>query len=1152
MHFKPLSSPPKRYSGTLIKTILMMKFTVFFLLVACMQVSASGFSQVSLAEKNVPLRSVFKKIQKQTGFDFLYGSQFLQEAGNVSIDVSNVSLEHALELCFKGKPLAYTIIEKTIVVKPKPLVMADVTPVVELSEIISGKITDEQGMPLAGASVYVKGSSKATLTDAQGRFNLEVDNLEGTLVLSFVGRIQQELPLKGKKTFNVVLKSATEDLSDVVVIGYGSQKKETLSGAVVNIKSKDILTTKSTSVVSNIQGKIPGVHIRQQTAEPGTFNSLVSIRGFGTPLLVIDGVPRDGMSDFERLNPEDIESISVLKDAAAAIYGMNADNGVIIVTTKKGQKGLAKFNYSSFVGYKQPTSMPDMVDAYTYRTIRNEMDRNTKLSPTFSQTDLDKWKVGTEPGYIDYDWFKETLRDFTMQQQHNISASGGSEGVTYYTSLGILADDGILKSDIQKYRKYNFRTNVTFQMTKNLKAIVTLAGKVDNNRSPQGSYFWFFKPLIIADRAFSPFVPRTNNVTRIPPEFTNPYALSTEAISGYEKWSNVQYQTQVELQYDVPSVKGLKLGVVAAYDGNNNNWSNLARSYYQYDISTNAATLRGQNRYVNTMTQFGRAVVQASANYKTTIAKNHHIGATVVGEMRSLRSDIINASRFYADVYTWDILNQGSITNAQNGGDRIIQKYLSLLGRFNYDFKNKYLLEVAFREDGSYRYAPGKRWAMFPSASAGWRVSQENFMRNNLPWISNLKLRASYGMMGADQGNPFEYYLGYRYGNIDQGYIFNNGVLTAGMVPPGVVNENLTWINTRTANIGIDLSLWDGKLGIVADWFQKNRNGLLATKIQSVPNTFGASFPQENINKDMVKGFELMVSHKNKIGKLRYEVSANMTYARKYLVYSERAPYASSMQKWKDTWGTGGRVLGREWGYLYDGRYTDIRQYQSAPLMGGAAGNSMMLPGSFAVKDVDGNGIINGDDQLPEFWSGQYQGFAGNPPLQYGATINLAWGGFDMNMLFQGAALFSIFASPNDVWGYGRYPGMWEKYMDRWRLEDPNMNPYDPSAKWIPGEYPALRSNFNNTTDALTTDRWRLNASYVRLKSTEIGYTLAPQFAKRIKIDNLRVFVNGFNLFTFANPLAKNLDPEKEEGAYQADLTYPLMRSFNFGINLNF
>jgi TonB-linked SusC/RagA family outer membrane protein len=718
--------------------------------------------------------------------------------------------------------------------------------------------------------------------------------------------------------------------------------------------------------------------------------------------------------------------------------------------------------------------------------------------------------------------------------------------------LGLLTDDGILKSDIQKYRKYNFRNNVTFQMTKNLKAIVTLAGKVDNNRSPQGSYFWFFKPLIIADRAFTPFVPGTNNVARIPPEFTNPYALATESISGYEKWSNVQYQTQMELQYDLPLVPGLKFGVLGAYDGNNNNWSNLARAYNQYDITTNAATLRGQNRYVNTMTQFGRAVMQATANYKTTLGKSHHLAGTIVGEMRSLRSDMVNASRFYADVYTWDVINQGSLTNAQNDGNRIIQKYLSLLGRMNYDFKNKYLLELAFRRDGSYRYAPDKRWAFFPSASTGWRISQEDFMRKAAPWVSNLKLRASYGFMGADQGNPFEYYLGYRYGTIDQGYIFNNGVLTSGMVPPGVINENLTWIKTRTANIGIDLSLWDGKLGIIADWFQKNRNGLLGTKIQSVPNTFGASFPQENINKDMVKGFELLVSHKSKIGSFRYEISANMTYARKYLVYTERAPYASSMQRWKDAWGTDGRVLGREWGYIYDGRYTDIRQYQTAPLLGGAAGNSMMLPGSNRIVDADGNGIINGDDQLPQFWSGQYQGYAGNPPLQYGGTINLGWRSFDLNVLFQGAALFSVFASPNDVWGYGRYPGLWEIYMDRWRLENPTADPYDPASKWISGTYPALRSNFTNTTDALTTDRWRINATYLRLKSMEIGYTIPSRLAKRAHIDNLRVYVNGFNLFTFANPLAKNLDPEREEGAYQADLTYPLMRSFNFGINLNF
>jgi TonB-linked SusC/RagA family outer membrane protein len=1154
MHFRPLPEPIPRPKGLLTKTILIMKCTVVLLLAFCLQVSAAGYSQVSLTETNTPLRSVLKKIQKQTGYDFLYGTGIVQEAGSVTIDVNNVSLERALELCLANKPLSYSIIEKTVVIRPKlfePPVSAAPEPV-QVKEVITGKVTDDKGNPLSGATVTLRGTKTAAATNAAGFYSLEVEELRGTLVVSYVGMATLEMPINGRKSLDISLMPATEDMTDVVVIGYGTQKKETLSGAVANIKSKEINTTKSTSVVSNLQGKVPGLHIRQQTAEPGQFNSLVSIRGFGAPLLVIDGVPRDGMSDFERLNPEDIESISVLKDAAAAIYGMNADNGVIIVTTKRGQKGKSKFNYSGYYGFKQPTSMPNMVDAYTYRMIRNEMDKNTKLAPSFSQTEIDKWKAGTDPGYQDYDWMGNTLRNFTAQQQHNLSVSGGTDNVTYYTSLGYLADDGILRSGIQKYRKYNFRNNVTFNINKNLKAIITLAGKFDQNRGPEISYFWLFKPIIIADRAIPPVIPGTNNVTRIPPDFTNPYALSTESVSGYERYANIQYQTNLELQYDAPFLDGLKLGVLAAYDGNNNNYSKLSKAYNQFDLATGAAVLRGQNRYSNSMNQFGRGVVQTSANYKKRIAGDHNISATVVGEMRALRNDIIGANRFYSDVYTWDVLDQGSRTNMENSGNRIIQKYLSLLGRLNYDYQGKYLVEMAFRNDGSYRYAPDKRWAFFPSASAGWRISEEKFMQKSLPWVSNLKLRGSYGMMGADAGNPFEYYLGYSLGSIDRGYVFNNGILTAGMVPPGVLNENLTWVKTNTANIGIDVSLWNGKLGIIADWFQKNRNGLLGNKLQSVPNTFGASFPQENINKDMVKGFEVMVSHKHHIGRLKYDLSANMTYARKYLVYTEQAPYASSWQRWNETWGTGGRVLGRDWGYVTNGRYTDLRQYQTAPLMGGTLGNSRMLPGSHAIEDVDGNGVINGDDRLPVFWSGQYGGFAGNPPLQYGATINLSYGAFDLNVLFQGASLFSIIQSPNDVWGYGRYATLWDKYLDRWRLEDPNADPYDPNAKWIGGEFPALRSNFTGTTDNFITNQWRVNATYLRIKSMELGYTVPARFTKRMKIDGLRVYANGFNLFTFANKLARHLDPEREEGAYAADLTYPLMRSFNFGINLNF
>ena len=566
---------------------------------------------------------------------------------------------------------------------------------------VTGIVTSETGESLSGVSVSVKGAaSKGTVTGSDGRFSIKVPSERAVLQFSMTGFVARELGVANNLDMNVVMAVTAGDMSEVIVVGYGTQKKQTLTGAVAQIKSSEINTTKSTSVVSNIQGKIPGVHIRQQTAEPGQFNSLVSIRGFGTPLLVIDGVPRDGMSDLERLNPEDIETISVLKDAAAAIYGMNADNGVIIVTTKKGQKGNAKFAYTGYYGFKQPTSMPQMMDAYSYRQIRNEAHRNTKLAPLFSQSEMDKWASGTDPMYQDYDWVGNTLRDFTSQQQHNLSVSGGSDNVTYYTSFGLLADNGILQSDIQRYRKYNFRTNVTFNLNKNLKAIATFAGKVDNNNGPEISYFWLFKPIIIADRAIPPMIPGTNNVTRIPPDFTNPYALMTESISGYERYKNIQYQTQLELQYTAPFLPGLKLGILAAYDGNNNNYSKLSKAFNQYDLLTSAATLRGQNRYSNSMNQFTRTVVQATANYKTTIARDHNVGATLVGEMRGMQNDIMGATRFYSDVYTWDVLDQGSRTGMENNGNRVIQRYLSLLGRFNYDYKGKYLLEMAFREDG--------------------------------------------------------------------------------------------------------------------------------------------------------------------------------------------------------------------------------------------------------------------------------------------------------------------------------------------------------------------------------------------------------------------------------------------------------------------
>ena len=1130
-----------------------MKLTILILTVSVLScLSAETYSQttkLTITENNSTLLNVLKAIEGQSEFKFFYNEK-VDVNRPVSVDVTQKSVTEILDKALTNTTVKYKVLGRQIALYDKN----EMEPFVaeQQGKKVTGKVTDPLGIPIPGASIVVKGTTTGVTTDNDGNFSLAIPEDAKILSFSFVGMKTQEMAIGNRTTFNISLLEETIGVDEVVVIGYGVQKKETLTGAVTQIKSADILTTKSTSIVSNLQGKITGVQIRQKTAEPGTFNSMVSIRGFGAPLVVIDGVARDGMSDFERLNPEDIESVSVLKDASAAIYGMNSDNGVLIVTTKKGTKGKTKFTINSFFGVKSPTSMQKNVDAYTYRLMRNEMNRNTGLAPAFADDVLAKWKAGTEPGYQDYNWIDNTLKPFTTQQQHNLSISGGNDAITFYTSFGFMEDNGLLQSNIQQYRKYNFRNNMTVKLTKDLKANISVAGKVDNNTSPQGSYFWLFKPIIIADRGYQPFVPSNpSHIARIPPEFTNPYALAEQSVSGYDQYTNTQYQTSVELTYDVPFVKGMKFGLMGAYDGNVNNYSNLAKGYYTYDYTTDAPTAPRTNIYNNAVTLFSRKDFQAQITYQNTFNKVHNIGATAVYEAKAIRNNYIRAQRQYDDLYTHDIIDQGSLTNQQTNGNRSTQAYLSVLGRFNYDYKSKYLVEFAFREDGSYRYAPGKRWAFFPSVSGGWRVSEESFMKENLPFVSNFKIRGSYGMQGADAGNAFEYYEGYKFGGVDGGYVMNNGVLTMGMVPPGVVNDNLTWVKTKTANLGVDIDLWNGKLGIVSDIFQKNRDGLLGNRVQSVPNTFGASFPQENINSDLVRGIELTISHKGKIGDFNYGVSANATYSRKYLVYTERAPYQSTMQMWKDAWGNN-RYLGREWGYTYDGRYTDITQYQTAPLKGGANGNSKNLPGSYNITDVNGDGTIDGNDQLPVFWSGQYQGSAGNPPLQYGLTLNGEWKGLDFNILLQGSALNTIFTSANDIWGYGIYPNLWEKYMDRWHTEDPLANPYDPATKWISGTYPALRSNFPGTNDHFITDQWRLNAAYLRIKSVELGYTIPKRITREIKIENLRVYLNCFNLVTFSNKNAKGMDPEKEEGDYQADLTYPLMRSFNLGININF
>jgi TonB-linked SusC/RagA family outer membrane protein len=1074
-----------------------MRTAFILIIIGIIQAHTTGVqaqtSKLSLNIKNMELSNVLSIIESETGFFFLYNETLVDPRQKVSINAEAEPVDSILNKIFSGSGIAYYISDRKIILAPEYLLTRSKED--NQAELLTGVVTDaETGEFMQGVNVWLKNSAAGTITGTAGEFTLSPPDGTDSMLFSFVGYVSLEVPVTSEKVFNITLVRDVLSLDEVIVVGYGSQRKETLSGSVAAIRSEDIVTTRSTSVASSIQGKIPGVMIRQRTAEPGTFSSLISVRGFGSPLLVIDGVARDDMADFERLNPEDIESISVLKDASAAIFGMNADNGVVIVTTRRGIAGKTKLSYSSIFTLKEPTTTDRQmtVPASTYVLMKNEMDRNTGTNqgspPTYSDVEIEKWRLGSEPGYQDYNWYRLTLSPTTTQQHHNFSISGGNNAVTFYTSLGYLKDNGLFTTRINYYDKYTFRTNIDARISNGLNMKISVAGKYDFKQEPQGGYFWLFKGIITASRMVGPFTLNYPGRFAInPTDNRNNLARITEEVSGYQRTINTQYQTTIDLNYDLPFAKGLSVGIIGAYDGNVSRTPNLNKFYYLYDYETGEPGNRGMSTYQERITDYNRRMLQTRLSFRRTTAGGHNISGTLVHEMKKTFSAWVQGKRQYDNLYTHDVINQGSTTNQTTAGTRTEEAFMSYLGRLNYDFKRKYLLEFSFRHDGSYRYSPDKRWAFFPAGSAGWRVSEESFFKNNLSVISNLKLRGSYGKMGSDAGIPFQYIPGYSFSNISGGYVFDNNILTLGMIPPGVVNNYLSWVSTATTDIGVDLDLWNGKAGITFDWFRKYREGLLSTRASAVPNTFGTSFPQENLNSDVRKGYELELSHRNRLGRLEYNVSANVTYSRLYRLDVEMSPYRSTWQEWKNGSDGGYRIQNRRWMYLSDGQYQDRTEItENAPLIGGSNGNSRMLPGMQIIKDVNNDGIINSNDQLPAGWTG----VGANPPLHFGLSGGGKWMNFDFNILFQGSALFMIERSPSDVWGYGNFPVLFERYMDRWRMEDPLADPWDPATTWNPGKFGPLTSSKEGTTMRMYTDMWYTPADYLRIKSVELGYTL--------------------------------------------------------------
>jgi len=1003
---------------------------------------------------------------------------------------------------------------------------------------VSGTVTDNNGEPIPGVTVVVKGTTNGTITDGEGNFSINTQ-VGATLVLSYIGMQTLEVEVTSLADMEIGMVEDLEELEEVVVVGYGTMKKESLTAAISNIQSDEINTTKHSSLALALQGKVSGLQIRQNTGQPGRFDTRINIRGFGSPLYVIDGVVREGGSEFQRINPEDIESISVLKDAAAAIYGRRGGNGVIIVTTKKGKEGKPKFSYNMSVGRQTPTDVPRMANAFEYVTMVNRARTFQGQGPAYDSATVAGYEQGI-PGFEGTDWYDATFKDYAFRQSHDFSATGGTDRITYYASFGYQEDGGILKSNDNGYDKYTFRTNVTAQLTDNLKASVQLAGRHDFTYDPGGNFFNIFKETRIAD----PTVPVYANdsidfIGAVPPSNRNPVALAERDISGYNETANKNLQTSISLTYDVPFIEGLQLKGLYSFDSNNQMHKALSKKYnlYSYnpvDSSYTESVQSSPSQIRNTWRDFSQLNFQTQALYQRTFNDVHDVSLMVTYEQNKTDYRWASLSRDYA-FYTNDQVALADQNNMQNDGNETETGNKSYLGRFNYSFMGKYLVEYAFRRDGSYRYHPDRRWGNFQVVTAGWRVSEEAFLQDALPIVSNLKLRASYGVVGEDAGDPFQYVEGYSTTG-GGGFEFTEGTWTVGAAAPPIVNPDLTWFTSTITYIGFDLGLWKNSFTFEFDVYQRNRQGLLARRNISLPNTFGGDLPQENLNSDLVRGIELAAGLKRNVGQFFYEIRGNFNLARTMNLYVERGPFTSTWDKWKN--GRADRYDDVVWGYVLEGQFQNEEEIIMAPPQNGDNGNIQELPGDFKFKDLNGDGVINGNDQKPLFYDG-------NPKQYYGLTLAFAWKGFDLSALVQGAGKYTVrfrevyaemFAFRGNTPAY---------FYDSWTRND--------DGTWNPGTWPANRYIGDVGSMYKESEMWRRDASYLRLKNIDLGYTFRNQgWTNAVGIGSLRIYANIYNLFTITDAFVKPFDPEKIEGSFDAGLTYPLTKSYNFGINLTF
>lgn len=999
------------------------------------------------------------------------------------------------------------------------------------STVVTGKVVDERNEPIIGAQVTEIGVSRnGTSTNADGGFKLTVKQ-NAVLAISYIGYVTQQVNAVPGKQLLVKLVENQEHLDEVVVVGYGEQRVATVTGSVSQIKSDKITVAPQVNISHVLAGQLPGLVSKQVSGIPGADDASLNIRGFGNPLVIVDGIE----SSLNTLDPNQVETISILKDGAASIYGARAGNGVILVTTKRGKNGKPSLTFNS--SYTLQGSTKVIKPASSADRAQFEVDKWLNSGKPadqvpFSAAEIQKFRDGSDPKYLNTDWFDASIREFAPQQNHNVSLSGGTEAVKYYGYFGANTQETILKKNGGNYDRYNFQANVDAKVTDQVSAAMDIQYIKEQRLYPSGAdgvgtnnNFW--RDLIYAaDPSFALILPDQSYMAYAGIPYGSPVFATNSDLSGYQDKGNNIIQFKGELKYDIKAIPGLNAKGVAIYRSNSFDQKVVKNQdkFYTYDADTKEYTyVRSSqdplflSRASSTDTKF---VQQYSLNYNKLFNDAHTVSGMVMYEYVHEKGRSFNTSRGGFQSMALDEFYAGDPNTAANNSSSYGNGRISYIGRLNYSYLDRYMVETILRADASSRFAEGSRWGYFPSVSLGWNIARENFMKD-LPVFDNLKLRTSYGASGYDAVANFDYLTGYRY---DGTYTIGNDLISA-LIPFGLPNPNLTWEKMAIYNAGLDFSLWSRKLYGELEFFYRKRSGMPGRRANSLPTSFGAQLPVENLNSQSTQGIELRLGTTGKIGEVSYDIIGNIARSRSKWINVDEATFTDpdEIRMYKNS----GRFTDRRYGYVSDGLFTSQDEIDAWPYTFDALNNvnTSLKPGDLKYKDLNGDGVINWRDQ-------QEIGKGAQPHWTFGLNLNLRYKNFDISTLLQGAFDYSTYVdlagAPTTLF----YSNYWNERTNS-------------------GADALLPRPSGSSTNDFSSDFRNHNTTYVRLKNLALGYTIPASVLGKIGVSGCRVYVAGTNLFTMSSLNKYGVDPEMPEG-FGAGVYYPQQFTMSFGCNLTF